>query len=243
MATYTITYNVTGNEWVDLNLRESIEGPYDINNVSDFVNEPVNYAGPVIGPFISQAYGYNNFPGPEYLLGTDVSYNGEVQPGEIAVGTISGGEFDVVGGDPYLPGGETSGVTVEAGGLLAIYSGGLDVSASINSGGQEVVRSGGIANGAQITNGGDQEVLGGTASGTIVNSGGQQQVEVEGGGAIERRSIVGELNMSSPMALQPVQRSAVVELSLSMTTVRMLAQRSAAAASSLFSRVAQRAEQ
>ncbi|SED77800.1 autotransporter passenger strand-loop-strand repeat-containing protein [Rhizobiales bacterium GAS188] len=190
MATYTITYNVTGNEWVDLNLVNGFV-IYDINNVSDFVNETLNYAGPVIGPLITQAYGYNNvFDGSQYLLGNDVFYIANVPSGDIAVGTISGGEFDVTGG-------ETSGVTVEAGGSLVIYTG-LDVSALINSGGQERVRSGGIANGAQITNGGYQEVLFGgsatsatissgglqqvfgTASDTIVNSGGQQQVGVAG---------------------------------------------------------------
>ena len=67
MATYTITYNVTGNGWYDanaVNFNNPFGGAYDINGVPDWVNATSYYAGPVIGPLILPAYGYTNINDP-----------------------------------------------------------------------------------------------------------------------------------------------------------------------------------
>jgi autotransporter passenger strand-loop-strand repeat protein len=178
MTTYTITYNVIGNGWYDANYRVSPAGnETDINGVPDWIEVYEYDAGPVIGPFTGQAYGYTNLfdqQNTRFLLGTYAFYRPDtlyLQPGDIVTGTVAGGEFDVLGGA------SSSGIKIEAGGLLRIYSGAFDDSALISNGGEEQVREGAIANGAEIANGGYQEILsGGSTTSTTIDSGGIQQV-------------------------------------------------------------------
>ncbi len=182
MATYTIQYNVTGINWYDANLTE--DGDY----VSDFIEYYPTYVGPVIGPYSFTATGYASWdlvhpPVDPYTLGTAYEYSegiGADSPitSGIAVGTVSGGAFNVGSG------GETSGVTVENGGLLQV-DGGYDLDATINALGSETLgvasdATSSIASGTTINSGGTQKVnYLGVADAATVNNGGSQYVSDE----------------------------------------------------------------
>jgi autotransporter passenger strand-loop-strand repeat protein len=185
MTTYTIQYNAEGNEWYL---------PY--SGGPELV--PVNYPGPVIGPFTSASY-----LGPSY---EDLVYTSGIGAGDTATGVLYSPNYALYGetADFYVDaGGFSSNLTIESGGVEIlsgtdsnsyITTGGVqqieaggqafytiidgDGSEFSNQSGSQIVSSGGVATSATINSGGAQYVsAGGETIGATVNSGGYLEVD------------------------------------------------------------------
>ena len=116
MGTYTFQYNVSGTEYYPV---------YDDNgDLTGYEGTPVAYQGPVIGPF-SVPNGYGG--GPDNIV-----YSTTVSAGDVAVGTISGGQIIVDAG------GETSGVAIVSDGFEYV-EGGTAVDTQIDSGSYQYI--------------------------------------------------------------------------------------------------------